>query len=90
MLLVIVVSICSYVDSVFIPKLFSNEENVYSFSEEHRKQGIRLLLVVGRDCRFFNIHICENGNSSNCTIFNESALGITLRSHKRSVLNRIE
>lgn len=80
--------ILSLIDSVFIPKLYSVEENSFSFSEEHQQQGIKLLVVIGRDGRFFNIHISENGGLNNCSIYNESALGVTLRCHKRSILNR--
>lgn len=56
---------------------------------ERRCSGIKLLVVVGRDGHFFNVHISENGNQSNCSLFNDSALGYTLRYHKRSILNRI-
>lgn len=75
-------------DTVFIPKLYSSEDTEYNYSTKYHKQGVKILVVVGRDGRFFNIHISENGGLSNCKVFNESALGYTLRFHKRSVLNR--
>jgi singapore isolate B (sub-type 7) whole genome shotgun sequence assembly, scaffold_0 len=74
---------------VFIPKISAVEEEEYAFSSRDRKQGIRLLLVVGRDGKLFNMHVSESGRESSCTVFNESALGYTLRFHKRSILNRI-
>ena len=81
-------SLSLQIDTVFVPKLFSAEEAYDGASGEPVQQGIKLLIVIGRDGRFFNLHISENGNQSNCKIFNESALGYTLRFHKRTVLNR--
>lgn len=69
--------------------MYAPDDNAYSYSEEYQKQGVKILLVVGREGRFFNIHISESGCRSNCSIFNESALGVTLRFSKRSVLNRM-
>ena len=77
------------VDCVFIPKRFSAESNPTCFSDSHGKQGIKLMVVVGRDGKIFNVHINENGGQSNCRTYLDSALGFTLRYHKRSVLNRM-
>ena len=66
----------------------SSTDTMGGFSKTERKQGVKVLVVVGRDGRFFNIHISENGGQSNCALYNDSALGYTLRYRKRSLLNR--
>ena len=74
--------------TVFVPKMNSMETPSRCFSAEHRRQGVKVLLVVGREEKIFYLHVWEDGSTNNSKIYNNSSLGYTLRFHKRSVLNR--
>lgn len=61
---------------MFIPKISAVEEEEYAFSSRDRKQGIRLLLVVGRDGKLFNMHVSESGRESELHRFQRIRSGL--------------